>query len=477
MSPVACTITVVGNRAVLSGAFPLKVVQRVTSYAVPNYWFAPAYKKGYWDGRKHLFDTRTSSVPSGLLQCVVRAIKEHDDSIRVQVIDQRQDAAPAVAGRGFSLQGINFGQGIYDFQLTAAKTMVNLQRCILEAATNSGKTEVAAAVTKHLSVPTVFIVPGIDLLRQAHKRFAVRLGLKPEDVGFIGEGECRVGEWVTVASIDTLYSILSKDRARFQEMAARWELMFLDECHTTGSDTHYQVADAVPAFYRYGLSGTPLARTDGADLRLIAQVGEVGFSITNKELIERGISVRPHIEMIKITEPQLPSKTNWATVNKIGIVENAHLNVKVSQKVREFADQGLRVMVMVDKLKHGDILSKLLKNAGISHKFLSGKETGETREDALQKFTEGELECLIATTIFDQGVDTPAIDVLIFAGGGKAKIRSLQRIGRGLRSGEGKEKLVVVDFAHFSHKYLTKHSLQRLATYKAEDCFIISTAE
>jgi superfamily II DNA or RNA helicase len=441
---------------------------------MPGYYFSPAFKAGRWDGRKHLYHPATASVPSGLVQSVVEALKAHDEDAKVQVIDSREEGAPAIAARGFELEGIDFGKGRYDFQMEAAEAMVRLKRCILKAATNSGKSECAAAVAQHLSVPTVFIVPGIDLLRQSHKRFAKRLGLDPSTIGFIGEGRWEVGEWITVASVDTLHSKLSKNKEEFLETASKWECMFLDECHSAGSDTHYAVADAIPAYYRYGLSGTPLDRSDGADLRLIAQVGEVGYEVSNKTLIERGISVQPYIEMVKITEPKLPPKTPWATVNKIGIVENEHLNSKVVQKVEEASAQDLRVMVMVDKIKHGKILSEMLDATGVSYKFLSGKESGDTREEFLEKFTNGVIECLVVTTIFDQGMDTPAIDVLIFAGGGKAKIRSLQRIGRGLRSGEGKEKLTVVDFAHFSHKYLTKHSLQRLATYKQENCFMIS---
>ena len=70
----------------------------------------------------------------------------------------------------------------------------------------------------------------------------------------------------------------------------------------------------------------------------------------------------------------------------------------------------------------------------------------------------------------------PCIDVLILAGGGKAKIRLLQRVGRGLRTGAGKERLLVIDFANFTHKWLLKHSLARLRTYIAEECFMISEA-
>jgi superfamily II DNA or RNA helicase len=228
------------------------------------------------------------------------------------------------------------------------------------------------------------------------------------------------------------------------------------------------------------MSGTPLDRSDGSDIRLIAQTGEILYEVSNKLLVERGISVQPYVEMIKIDKPIIPMKgLTWAKVNQQGVVENPQLNDKVIEKVIEFTKQGLQCLVIVDIVKHGTLLDKMLWKADstITHQFINGSEDTTTRKKALDAFEAGKLRCLLATSILDEGLDLKSIDCLILAAGGKAKIRLLQRVGRGLRSGEGKEKLQIVDFANFTHKWLLKHSLQRLATYKAEECFVISMAK
>ena len=61
------------------------------------------------------------------------------------------------------------------------------------------------------------------------------------------------------------------------------------------------------------------------------------------------------------------------------------------------------------------------------------------------------------------------IDALILAGSRKSKIKTLQRLGRGLRG----DRLLVVEFANFTHKYLLEHAYQRLQDYKDEECFPI----
>lgn len=454
----------------------MKVVQDATSYYVQGYRFSEAYKKRRWDGKKHLFNLKTKSMPAGLATAVTAAIREDDPGARVTINDCREQHAPVIGNHGFELDGVRF-EGRYDFQLEAAKIAVAKKRGILKIATNGGKTEIACAITKHLAVPTVFLVPGLELLYQARDRFVKRLGLSVDEIGIIGDSEARTGLWITVATVQSLSTRLQND-PHILESARRWQLVFSDECHTTGSsETGYEVMDQIPAYYRFGLSGTPLDRSDGADLRLIAQTGEIIYEVPNKLLVERGISVQPYVEMVRIDQPQLPKSLPWSAANKQGVIENVVLNTKVVEKAREYANDGCQVLVMVDLIKHGTTISKLLQREApeLVHQFINGKEDTETRQEALRRFAAGEINVLLATSILDQGVDTPAIDVLIFAGGGKAKIRTLQRAGRGLRRGKNKDKLVIVDFANFTHKYLTKHSLQRLKTYKSEDCFLIST--
>jgi superfamily II DNA or RNA helicase len=474
---VDCAIVIHGARASLSGEYPLSVVKAVTSFYVEGYRFSPVFRKGIWDGKTHLFNVKSKSMPAGLVPTVVKALKEIDPTGRVLVTDEREDRIPPASSKGFELAGIPFGEGRYDFQKGAAEALIKGKRGILKVATNGGKTEIAAAVTKHLCLPTLFLVPGLELLYQTRKRFATRLSISEDEIGIIGDSQCVIGKWVTVATVGSLLARLKDNTPAIVSAVRAWDVVFIDECHHAAADTFFDVLDSLHSYYRFGLSGTPLDRSDGADLKLIAQTGEVLYEVPNKLLVERGISAQPYVEMIKITEPILPLKGMiWNQVHKLGIVDNEALNNKVVDKVVQYTKQGLQVLVCVEAIAHGNKLDQLIwkRDSRIVHQFINGEEETEVRQKALVDMLSGKMQCLIATSILDEGVDVPSIDVLIFAGGGKAKIKTLQRVGRGLRTGTGKTKLHVVDFANFSHKWLLKHSLQRLETYKAEECFMIS---
>lgn len=463
---MTCTISITDKYAIIKGKFPVQEVDLVTSFAVQGAEFSQAYKMGKWDGRQHLFNSRNGVLPIGLVESVQKRLTE----LNVPVdIDDRRDV-PLPKGGHFDLEGTTFNYP-YDYQLDVAKTMVAKKSGIVKVATNGGKTEISCAVTRYLGLRTLFIVSSQELLYQAQKRFMSRLGADEVDIGIVGNGEWRPGRWVTIAMLPTLTSRASTDECI--DLLSNTEVVFFDECHHLGSDTWYKLALAIPAVYRFGLSGTPTDRTDEASMRLIAAMGEEIVSINNKFLVERGVSAKAHIIFDKITEPVLPSKTKYATAYKEGVSQNAQALEKVVQWALAMHQAGIGVLILCEEIAHGRSIDNALwthpslNGAFIPHAFIHGSETSEVRKDTLDKFAKRELPVLIASTILDEGVDVHSIDGLILAGSKKSKIKTMQRLGRGLR-GKG---LIVVEFLNLTHKYLVEHSMVRYNDYKNEDCF------
>jgi superfamily II DNA or RNA helicase len=185
--------------------------------------------------------------------------------------------------------------------------------------------------------------------------------------------------------------------------------------------------------------------------------------------------VPTHIEIKRIELP-LVVGSHYKTVHNQAVVKNDMLNGDITAWVPAQMDKGLQVVVLVREIEHGKLLAKLLSAFSHDCQFISGQEDTQVRVDALAAFNAGKIRCLIGTSILYQGIDTPNIDVLVLADLGKSKIAVLQALGRGLRKREGKERLLVRDYANFCHKWLTKHSLKRLQIYKSEKCFTMSIA-
>lgn len=458
-------ITIHGSHSILEGEYDKALVRKATSYPVQGHEFSKAFRSGRWDGRKHLFNRRRGSFPTGLCSALEGALRASGAEVGVQ--DLR--VAPTPTKQGFDLIGISYDYP-YDFQLETCKKMVEAKQGIVKSATGSGKTEMAIAVTQYLGLRTLFMVPSRELMYQSQRRFIKRLGLTESEIGVVGDGKWAPGSLVTIASIDTLESRMNTQEC--QDLIKSTEVLFMDECHGVGSDTYYTVATLCPAFYRYGLSATPLDRTDGANLMLIAATGEQITDINLKFLVERGVCARGDIIFDKITEPILKKNVKYATAYKQGVSENPQLLEKVVQWTEIFYKQGLNVLILCEEIQHGRMIDDALwtdTSAMVPHQFIYGEEDMDLRKAAIESFDNRNLPVLVASTIMDQGVDVQSIDALILAGSRKSKIRTLQRLGRGLRG----ERLLVVDFASFCHNILLKHSYQRLEDYKAEDCFPI----
>lgn len=457
-------IQIYGPMSKLSGDFPVKAIREATSYPVEGAQFAKSYRKGLWDGRKHLFRPTTGVFPTGLVDIVTHVLDVAGTPYTVT--DHRR--TPPAAGGSYALVGVKM-EGKYDYQLEAAKKAVEKKQGILRMATNAGKTEVACAITAYLKLPTIFMVTTRELLYQARERFMKRLGATEAEVGLVGDGNWSPGSWVTIATVDTLESRFEQQAC--QDLLKSCEVLFVDECHHAGSETWYDVCTACPANYRYGLSGTPMDRTDGANLRLLAAIGPIIVDIPNKFLVERGISAKTYIVFSKVTAPVLPKKLAYASAYKQGVVDNPNVLSLVVDWTKAFQEVGLSTLILCEEIAHGKAIDQALWTATdgvfIPHLFIWGEEDTDARRNALKDFGDRKLPVLVASTILDEGVDVPTIDALILAGSRKSRIKTMQRLGRGLRG----DKLIAIEFANFTNDHLLKHSLARWEDYKKEDCF------
>jgi len=105
-------------------------------------------------------------------------------------------------------------------------------------------------------------------------------------------------------------------------------------------------------------------------------------------------------------------------------------------------------------------------------KFVHGSSSRATRKEHLDFMRRGGNHVTIASTIFDEGIDVKPLDGLILAGSGKSSTRAMQRVGRVIRTYEGKEDAFVVDFFD-NVKYLKNHSKKRREMYSTESEFDI----
>ena len=128
------------------------------------------------------------------------------------------------------------------------------------------------------------------------------------------------------------------------------------------------------------------------------------------------------------------------------------------------------VLILIDYIKHGENLFNVLTNICSRKKvfFIRGEVEIEDREKVRNLMeNSNNVVCIAISKIFSTGVNIKNLHFIIFAGGGKAKVKTIQSIGRGLRLHDKKDKLYIIDIAD-QFTYGRRHQLKRQTLYDIE---------
>lgn len=263
-----------------------------------------------------------------------------------------------------------------------------------------------------------------------------------------------------------------------------------DEAHRAGAESYWKVFHYLKnTRVKVGLTGT-LDKTKKISMaRIRGLFGKDLVKVTNKQMIERGVSARPHIRLVPIDEPtdlepriqatmmakgysQLPTADllSYQIAYDLGVVHNeyrnrvvAELAYKASSKLDKQA-----VLIMVTSIEHGELIGEQLDKLGAEYQFLQGKDDSATREKAIDDIVSGKLKIVIATKIFEAGIDIPNLKVLILCDALKSYISVIQKIGRVLRVMPDKRDVFIFDIVDRTQNSLFKHAQDRVRYYKDE---------
>lgn len=458
-------------------------IKNQLSFFVPGYQFSKAFRTGiwneqkkkyvYWDGKKYLI-TPKLRFPTGLLFIVEDTLKKY--KVQYKLIDNRK---PIEVGEPISVRSIT----PYPYQVKTVERALKEGGGVIQVATGGGKSAICCMITGMINTRTMIYVHTKDLLYQMKDNLERLLGV---EVGQIGDGIMDVRKF-TVATVQTAFRAYGKkytehsEDQRFketlnikkhkQEITKAVEsanLIFFDECHRLIADTFQFISNkSKAARHRFALSATAF-RDDECDILVNAACGKKIVNITASYLIERGFLVKPTIFMNKVPKAYRHYRDYHKAYDEYIVYNDDRNNLIIKATEMALANKR-RVLILIQKLKHGELLYDLLKDK-YRVVYLKGKDAAEDRRLAVDAMKDRDLDCIIASTIFDEGVDIPILDTLILAGGGKSKVRAFQRVGRVLRKYPKKKKAFVVDFMD-DVTYLLKHSQERHKMYCSERLF------
>jgi len=332
-----------------------------------------------------------------------------------------------------------------EHQIESLKRMLQTNVGIIEAPTSSGKSETMIAFIKATKLPTLIVVNRISLAIQLKDRLCEQ-GIQAQAI--YSQTTQQLSETpVIVATIGSVKKVST---------IANVKVLIVDECHRAGASAFQKLFSTIMVPIRFGFSATPNSG-DKYRFALIRQfLGNVIYKVDVKELMENEVIAKPKISFIKSNGHNTLS---WGAAYNDCIVHNTNRNNKIKELVEK---HNLQTLILIRIIEHGEELSRLIPDSV----FVSGIDDALYRKEVIRKFEAGEIKTIISSNIFNEGISINAIKLLIIASGGKSKIETIQKLGRGLRIRTDKIDVLVYDFEDSGNLYTERHSALRRNIYE-----------
>lgn len=351
-----------------------------------------------------------------------------------------------------SLGGIIFR----DDQMRQMSSALNKGRGVIVAPTGAGKTVLMAGIISALIGKRIlFLCHTIDLVDQAITEFT-RFGFTCSKMG--GGSKDMTGD-VVVSTIQTFHKL------NFKEYCDKFDVVLCDECHHSGvvNSSYYKVLSTLLAPTRFAFTATLPVKKE-VKLCLEGLIGPVVDELSFKEAMDIGILAVPDVRLIPVESYTDYETRTYADVYDKAIVNNKERNRLIVKEIKSLNREGLSTLTYVQKIEHIKNLLAMAEDMNVSLIDVQGKVGSETRLDIKQKLESKEIQNVVSTVVWREGINVKSLNSIIIAGGGKNEKDLIQACGRGARKDEGKDEFVIVDFVD-SAKYLSQHFCERLKTY------------
>lgn len=353
-----------------------------------------------------------------------------------------------------------------DYQQEALNAWVGAgKRGVIVLPTGAGKTIIALKAISDINVPTIVVVPTLDLVEQWSRKLTEEFNV---EVGVFGGGE-NVLKPLTVSTYDSAY-------LRVEELGNRFPLIIFDEVHHLPAQGYSQIAEMFASPYRMGLTAT-YERADGYHSELPRLVGgkvyelqpealagkhlsnytlqKVLINLTHEEQMEYDALYSIFTDYLKSNNIVMRSPTDFQhfimrtgsdrNARKALLARNRALEIALCSSAKIEALKGLlsehpseRILIFTQHNSLVYQISRKLLIPPITH-----KTPKEERSEILHNFRMGSYRTIVTSKVLDEGIDVPDATMAIIISGTGSTREFIQRLGRILRKKEGKKAMLV----------------------------------
>src|SRR5690625_1761226 len=309
-------------------------------------------------------------------------------------------------------------------------------KAMVVMATGLGKTYLAAMFAEQFK-RILFIAHRQEIIKQAKDSFELVL---QREGGLLYGLEKNVKHDMIFASIFTLS--IQEQLHEFEP--DYFDLIVVDEFHHAAAKSYERVIDYFEPKFMLGLTATP-ERTDGQDVFAICD-GNVAYEITFIQAIQRGwlspfvyYGIKDDIDYSQISWLGNRYDQQQLLIEQLNEERAEH----IFRKWKKYKQT--RTLVFCSSIKQAQFLANFFKRQGIQAISLTSESSSISRKEAIRQLEAKKIEIIFTVDLFNEGVDIPSVDTLLFTRPTESMVVFVQQIGRGLRKHPDKNKCVIID--------------------------------
>lgn len=344
--------------------------------------------------------------------------------------------------------------------LEAERKIFGRYRNLIVAATGVGKTVISAFDYKRFKEENprarlLFVAHREEILKKSRDTFRYIC----KDLNF---GELLVGK-NKPESIENLFvSIQSLNASKLIERTSQdfYDYIIIDEVHHGAAQSYKKLLEYYKPKVLLGLTATP-ERMDGEDItrffdKRMAYELRLPEAIDNKLLCPFqyfGVSDFVDLSDLKWTR----GGYEVSELENVYVFDNEtakrRANDIITNTIKYVDDiNNVKALGFCVSIKHAEFMANEFNNAGIPSIALTGNSSDESRKNVAENLVNGNIKVIFTVDLFNEGIDIPQINTVLFLRPTESLTVFLQQLGRGLRICDGKECLTVLDFIGQSNK-------------------------
>ena len=249
-----------------------------------------------------------------------------------------------------------------------------------------------------------------------------------------------------------------------------FDYVIIDETHRSGAESYQRLIRHFEPKFLLGMTATP-ERTDGHDIFADFD-NNIAYEIRLHRAMEEVILSPFHY--FGVTDLSVDGEEINDLSDFNALVSEERVN-HILEKSRLYGcDNGeLRGLIFCSRKNECIELSAKLNAMGLRTVALTGDDSEDTREEAIQRLESNELDAkldyILTVDIFNEGIDIPRVNQILMLRPTSSAIVFVQQLGRGLRKTEDKDYLTVVDFiGNYQSSYLVPIALYGDTSYNKD---------